>query len=125
MDDFEKMCTGAGPFGDDEGCYIATAVYGSYDCPPVWTLRRFRDDRLKRSALGRRFIRTYYALSPKLVRRYGKSKWLRRLVRIPLDGWVAHLQRQGVMDTPYQDIRHVAYDQGRGKTDGSEKETDQ
>ena len=24
------------------GCYIATCVYGSYDCPQVWTLRRFR-----------------------------------------------------------------------------------
>ena len=23
------------------GCYIATAVYGSYDCPQVWTLQRF------------------------------------------------------------------------------------
>ena len=23
------------------GCYVATAVYGSYDCPQVWTLRRF------------------------------------------------------------------------------------
>ena len=22
-------------------CYVATAVYGSYDCPEVWTLRRF------------------------------------------------------------------------------------
>ena len=22
------------------GCYVATAVYGSYDCPEVWTLRR-------------------------------------------------------------------------------------
>src|SRR5699024_12626084 len=21
------------------GCYVATAVYGSYDCPEVWTLR--------------------------------------------------------------------------------------
>ena len=26
------------------GCYIATCVYGSYDCPEVWTLRRFRVD---------------------------------------------------------------------------------
>ncbi len=26
---------------ESSGCYIATAVYGSYDCPPVWTLRRF------------------------------------------------------------------------------------
>lgn len=24
------------------GCYIATCVYGSYDCPQVWILRRFR-----------------------------------------------------------------------------------
>ena len=28
------------------GCYVATAVYGSYDCPEVWTLRRYRDDTL-------------------------------------------------------------------------------
>ena len=28
----------------DSGCYIATCVYGSYDCPQVQTLRRFRDD---------------------------------------------------------------------------------
>lgn len=28
------------------GCYVATAVYGSYDCPQVWTLRRFRDNTL-------------------------------------------------------------------------------
>ena len=25
------------------GCYVATAVYGSYDCPQVWTLRRYRE----------------------------------------------------------------------------------
>ncbi len=30
--------------GKKNGCYIATCVYGSYDCPEVWTLRRFRDD---------------------------------------------------------------------------------
>lgn len=28
----------------NNGCYIATCVYGSYDCPQVWILRRFRDD---------------------------------------------------------------------------------
>ena len=28
------------------GCYVATCVYGSYDCPQVWTLRRFRDNTL-------------------------------------------------------------------------------
>lgn len=27
----------------NDGCYIATSVYGSYDCPEVWNLRCFRD----------------------------------------------------------------------------------
>ena len=53
------------------GCYIATAVYGSYDCPEVWTLRRFRDEVLAKNCFGRAFIRFYYALSPWLVRRFG------------------------------------------------------
>ena len=41
------------------GCYVATAVYGSYDCPEVWTLRRYRDFELASTWYGRAFIRTY------------------------------------------------------------------
>ena len=44
------------------GCYVATAVYGSYDCPQVWTLRRYRDYTLAETWHGRAFIRTYYAI---------------------------------------------------------------
>ena len=39
------------------GCYIATCVYGSYDCPEVWTLRRYRDYTLDLTWYGRTFIR--------------------------------------------------------------------
>ncbi|MDO5478959.1 MAG: CFI-box-CTERM domain-containing protein [Clostridia bacterium] len=53
------------------GCYVATAVYGSYDCPEVWTLRRFRDDTLAKTWYGRMFIRVYYAVSPTLVKWFG------------------------------------------------------
>lgn len=56
------------------GCYIATAVYGSYDCPEVWTLRRFRDNTLDRTWYGRAFIRAYYAVSPTLVRWFGQGQ---------------------------------------------------
>ena len=38
---------------DGQGCYIDTCVYGSYDCPSVWTLRRFRDDMLAKTLVGR------------------------------------------------------------------------
>ena len=58
-----------------KGCYIATCVYGSYDCPQVWTLRRYRDNTLGSTWYGRTFIRTYYAISPTLVKWFGKTKW--------------------------------------------------
>ncbi|MCI9157379.1 MAG: hypothetical protein HFF55_00065 [Lawsonibacter sp.] len=85
------------------GCYVATAVYGSYDCPQVWVLRRFRDSRLAPSPLGRAFIRLYYAVSPALVRWFGGTAWFRRLWRGPLDRLVQALRAQGVPDGPYQD----------------------
>ncbi len=49
------------------GCFIATCIYGSYDCPQVWTLRRFRDYTLDETWYGRLFIKCYYAISPTLV----------------------------------------------------------
>lgn len=84
-------------------CYVATAVYGSYDCPQVWTLRRFRDNTLAESWYGRAFIRTYYAVSPTLVRWFGETKWFQRLWRGPLDRLVDRLQSEGVENTPYND----------------------
>lgn len=88
---------------DSEGCYVATAVYGSYDCPQVWVLRRFRDFVLRRHALGRLFVRGYYALSPKLVARYGDSARCRAVSRRWLDALVRRLKQAGLADTPYAD----------------------
>lgn len=85
------------------GCYIATAVYGSYDCPEVWTLRRYRDHELAETASGRLFIHAYYALSPSLVRMFGEKRWFKRLWKYNLDKMVGRLNKRGVKDTPYQD----------------------
>ena len=87
------------------GCYVATAVYGSYDCPEVWTLRRYRDQELAKTWLGRQFIHFYYATSPGLVKRYGNVTWLRELCRKWLNGVVRNLKRRGFKDTPYTDKR--------------------
>ena len=85
------------------GCYIATSVYGSYDCPEVWTLRRFRDDTLGATWYGRAFIRFYYALSPTLVKWFGKTRWFKNFWQKKLDRMVKDLQAKGVESTPYSD----------------------
>ena len=85
------------------GCYVATAVYGSYNCPQVWTLRRFRDNTLAQTWYGRAFIRTYYAISPTLVKWFGQSRWFKNMWKPTLDKMVKKLQGQGVASTPYND----------------------
>lgn len=85
------------------GCYVATAVYGSYDCPQVWTLRRFRDYTLAETWYGRAFIRTYYIISPILVNWFGHTEWFKKMWKGKLDRMVANLNAEGVEDTPYED----------------------
>ena len=85
------------------GCYIATAVYGSYDCPQVWTLRRYRDQNLAKSWCGRVFIKAYYAISPTLVKWFGSTQWFKKLWQNKLDRMVEKLQNDGVESTPYKD----------------------
>ncbi len=85
------------------GCYIATAVYGSYDCPEVWTLRRFRDYYLAKTWYGRAFIRTYYIISPILVKWFGHTKWFKRMWKGKLDRMIKTLQAKDYKSTPYED----------------------
>ena len=77
-----------------EGCYIATCVYGSYESPQVMTLRRFRDNTLSKTFLGRLFIRAYYSLSPALVKRFGGNKSFRAFFKALLDRVVNRLNSQ-------------------------------
>ncbi len=95
------------PVGNSEpkkkGCYIATSVYGSYDCPEVWTLRRFRDYTLAKTWFGRTFIQIYYFTSPFLVNRFGNDNWFRSYFKRRLDRMVSILNAKGVSNTPYSD----------------------
>ena len=84
-----------------DGCYVATCVYGSYDCPQVWVLRRYRDCVLTNSWLGRSFIKIYYALSPGLVQLFGNNNWFIRICRSVLDIIIGKLQNNGFENTPY------------------------
>lgn len=86
------------------GCYVATAVYGSYDCPEVWTLRRYRDNHLAKSFFGRTFIKLYYSISPLLVKLFGNKKWFSIVFRKRLDKMVKFLNNQGYSPDRYEDI---------------------
>ena len=77
-----------------EGCYIATAVYGSYDAPQVLVLRRFRDEKLQNTSLGRWFIRVYYKWSPSIAEKLKNAKRINGIVRSFLDKRVNRLSKK-------------------------------
>ena len=87
----------------NNGCYIATCVYGSYDCPQVWILRRYRDYYLDEHWWGKLFISIYYAISPKVVAIFGKTKWFNKVFKLFLDKKINSLTKKGYKDTIYKD----------------------
>ena len=89
--------------GSSGGCYIATCVYGSYNCPEVWTLRRFRDYTLASTWFGKLFIKCYYAISPTLVKWFGETKWFHSVWKAKLDKLVFRLNSKGIENTVYTD----------------------
>ena len=85
------------------GCYIATAVYGSYDCPEVWMLRRYRDNYLMNSFFGRLFVKCYYLISPALVKRYSHETWFKKFWTNCLNKKIHKLKLKGYSDEKYYD----------------------
>ena len=63
------------------GCFIATAAYGTPLAPEIDVLRRWRDESLSCSALGRLFVRLYCRASPPVADFIETRGWLRALVR--------------------------------------------
>jgi uncharacterized repeat protein (TIGR01451 family) len=74
-------CSAYDGSGGSGGCFIATAAYGSMLEPHVVALRQFRDQYLRRTAVGRAFIRLYYRYSPPIAATIARHDWLRVLVR--------------------------------------------
>ena len=72
-----------------EGCYIATLAYESYEHPNVRVLRKFRDNKLNKSAFGKLFVSYYYQHSPRFVKYAAEKRILIGASRKILDVIVA------------------------------------
>jgi len=77
-----------------EGCYIATACYGSYETVELLTFRKFRDEVLRQTILGRSFIMFYYFLSPYLVKLIGNNVKITRFIKQYLDEFYIYLSEK-------------------------------
>jgi hypothetical protein len=64
-----------------EGCFIATAAYGTPSAEQIDVLREFRDTVLLESTLGSQFVARYYQFSPPVADFIAGNELLRTMVR--------------------------------------------
>ncbi len=76
-----------------ESCFIATAVYGSYDHFDVATLRKFSDNILKPLILGRALIEFYYCFGPAWAEKFSHHNKTKRVVHTVLQKIVTGLKQ--------------------------------
>lgn len=88
-----RSATSTSSSSGSSGCYIATMAYGDYDHPQVMELRKFRDEFLNKSALGRSFIRFYYKYSPGLVERLKDKPKTNNIIRKLLDQLIKTIRK--------------------------------
>ena len=65
-----------------EGCFIATAAYGTETHYKIDLLRNFRDDYLKGRKEGEWFIENYYRYSPRIAKFIASNKLLKESTRL-------------------------------------------
>lgn len=67
--------------GGFEGCFIATAAYGSYFEAHVKTLREFRDNVLLTNYLGKKIVDMYYKYSPSIASKIAMHSGAKNIIR--------------------------------------------
>ncbi|MFN7262300.1 MAG: CFI-box-CTERM domain-containing protein [Pseudobdellovibrionaceae bacterium] len=88
MKQFLKMSS------EDKGkCFIATAAFESEEHPVVLSLRKFRDEVLLSTILGRCFVDFYYFVSPPIAKFLNICSSLKPLIRLILQGLANLLNR--------------------------------
>jgi len=75
-------------------CYIATYVFGAYSSE-VSFLRNWRDNTLSPSIIGRVFVKSYYYISPILLRLLGSNKLFSKSCKVFLNRILKRLGYKG------------------------------
>lgn len=75
------------------GCFIATAAFGTPFALEVDVLRTWRDQRLLKSSLGRRFVAFYYRMSPPVANLIATRPVVKCVIRWLLSPLVKKLAR--------------------------------
>ena len=69
-------------------CFVATATYGDIDHPHVLFLRKYRDQCLTKTSVGRTFIDWYWGTGPKLAALVLKHRTLKLFSKTSLAGLI-------------------------------------
>jgi hypothetical protein len=77
------------------GCFIASATYGTPMAGEIQVLRNFRDITLEAHLVGRKLIRIYYRLSPRIAEKIADNQLRKRFMRIVLDPFIKFLRDKG------------------------------
>ena len=82
--DFAEHYRQSGGSASGDYCFVATAVFGDIDSPPVKVLRMFRDRYLLTNGPGRTFVAWYYANGRSWARWVEGNTFMRIAAAIPL-----------------------------------------
>ncbi len=77
-----------------QGCFIATAAYGTPLAKEINVLRRFRDSYLVQRDWGKNLVDLYYTLSPPVANLIEKSELFKKVVRTFLQPVVQLFRRK-------------------------------
>lgn len=88
----KRLCANCKP--PRRRCFIATAAYGTPLAEEINVLRKFRDDNLQLSSIGKRFIDFYYLISPPIAKLISSRSCLRKFVRYILNPLVTFLKNK-------------------------------
>ena len=75
-------------------CFIATAVYGTPFSNEVEILKYWRDNKLRKSYIGKLFIKFYYILSPSIANFIKNKPLLKKVIKIILNFFIRYLKRR-------------------------------